>query len=270
MAWQLGAGQIIQVFGRARTFEFVFGKAGQIQNAYTFAHSSHFFGNRAMPHVFAAERMGVGRNVALQIQVHRALPSAARAKAGAFGLERFVQRRGAQRASGRPLLVREGRRVFVLVDLDGLGHGVLGGGVVAVAAAVQRPQVPLGLAVYHPLCQRFTRTAALGNAKAKGVAMKEVAQTRLGANVGVAIGRVGDGAIHAALDTGARQRRHTGHGVFDVFFQTLEIVVPQLVGKVVGHTVQPHRRSFPLIRPEDEAFALLAQVIRGIRVAQEG
>ena len=99
--------------------------------------------------------------------------------------------------------------------------------------------------------------------------MKEIAQARLGADVRVAVRGVGNRAVHAALDAGARQCGHAGHGVFNVFFQTLEIVVPQLVGKVVGHAVQPHGRGLPFIRPEDEAFTFLAQVIRGIRVAQQ-
>ena len=258
------------MLGRARAFQFVFGKAGQIQNAHALTHRPHLFSHRAMPYVFAPERMGVGRNVALQVQVHRTLPAAPRAKTRALGLEGLVQRRSPQGPPSRALLIREGRGVFVLVDLNGLGHGVFGGGVVVITTTVQRPQIPLGFAMHHPLRQRFASAAALGDAEAKRVAVKEVAQARLRADVGVAIGRVGDRPVHTPLDARAGKRRNPRHRILNIFFQTLEIVVPKLIGKVVRHAVQPHRRGFPLVGTQDEAFALLAQVIRGIRVAQQG
>ena len=99
--------------------------------------------------------------------------------------------------------------------------------------------------------------------------MKEVAQPRLGADVRVAIGRIGNGPVHAAFDTRTRQGRHTCHRVFDVALKSAKIVVPQLVGKIIGHAIEPHRRGLPLVGPQDEAVTLLTQVVRGIRVAQE-
>ena len=211
-----------------------------------------------MPNVFAPERVGIRRNVALQVQVHRTLPAAACAKARALGLEGFIQRRSPQRPPGRALFIGKGRCVFVLVDLNGLGHGVFGGGVVAVATPVQRPQIPLGFAMHHPLRQRFTGAAALGDTEAERVAVEEIAQARLRADVGVAVGRIRNRPIDAPLDSRTRQRRDACHRVFNVFFQALEIVVPQLVCKVVRHTVKPHGRGFPLVGAQDETFALLS------------
>ena len=269
LAGQLGAGQIVQVLGRAGALQFVFGEAGQIQNAHALPHRPHLLIHRTMPDVFAPERMGIGRDITLQVQVHRALPAAARTKTRAFGLQGFIQRRGAQRPPGGALLIGEGRCVFVLVHLNGLGHGVFGGGVVAVATPVQRPQIPLGFAMHHPLGQRFAGTAALRNAEAEGVAVEKITQTRLRADIRVAVRRIGNRPVDPPLDTRARQRRHARHRVFNVLFQALKVVVPKLIGKVVRHAVQPHGGGFPLVGTEDEAFALLAQVIRGVGVTQQ-
>ena len=120
-----------------------------------------------------------------------------------------------------------------------------------------------------PFGQGLSGTTALGNAKAEGVAVKEVTQPGLGSDVGVAIGRIGNGAIDAALDACTRQGRHARHSVLNVALEPAKIVIPQLVGKIIGHAIEPHRRGLPLVGPEDEAVTLLPQVVRGVRVAQE-
>ena len=99
--------------------------------------------------------------------------------------------------------------------------------------------------------------------------MEEVAQPALGAHVRVAVRRVGDRTVDDARDAGVGEHRYALAGVEDLRLEAVEVGGPQLVGELVGDAVEPHRGRLPLVRAEDVAVALLAQVVRRVGVAQE-
>ena len=89
------------------------------------------------------------------------------------------------------------------------------------------------------------------------------------ADVGVAVRRVGDRAVDHALDAALGQDRHAGAGVLDVALQPAEIVGPELVGEVGRDAVLPLGAALPFVGAEDEALALLAQIVGDVGVAQQ-
>src|SRR4029077_19451243 len=111
------------------------------------------------------EAHGVGGALARPAEPGRTLPTAAGAEYRALGPQRLVKRARMPRPTGGALLVGEGDRIFVLVELDRLVAGVLLVGVGAVAALVEGPEVPFGLAMDDHLGERLAGAARLTDAK---------------------------------------------------------------------------------------------------------
>ena len=244
-------------------------KPGRSSTRHAVAHGVALLGHRAAPGLRAEERVVVAGHLAGGIEPGGPFPAATGAEVGALGLQRLVQRRGVAGPAGGPFLVGEAHRVLVLVQLDRLVDGVLRGGVLLVTATVPCPHVERGRPVEDPLGGQLSGAAALGDAEAERVAVEEVAQPALGAEVRVAVGGVGDGAVHDAGDAGLAEHRHSLAGIEDLRLEALEVFAPQHVGELVGDAVEPHRGGLPLVRPEDVAVALLAQVVAGVGVAQQ-
>ena len=96
-----------------------------------------------------------------------------------------------------------------------------------------------------------------------------MAEAGLGSDVRVAVRRIGNRSVDDPGDAGLGQRRHALAGIQDLRLQSVQILGPQHVGEARRDAVEPHRRGLPLVRPEDEPVAFLAEVVRRIRVAEE-
>ena len=99
--------------------------------------------------------------------------------------------------------------------------------------------------------------------------MPEVSQPALGAHVRVAVGCVGDRAVDDAGDTGVAEHGYAFAGVEDLGLEAFQVFAPEHVREHLRDAVAPHRGGLPLVRPEDEAVAFLAQVVAGVGVAQQ-
>ncbi len=161
----------------------------------------HFGSDAGHPGAVATESEAL-LAVAFRLVPERSLPTSADAESGAEAGESIMQRRGAKGAARGSLLVGKGWRVFVLIGLDRLRNGVGPGGVAGEATRIDGPQIPLRAAVDHPLRQGFAGTPGLGDSKAEGVAMIEVAEAVGGPEIGQAVRGVGYGAVDDAFDAG--------------------------------------------------------------------
>ena len=268
-AGQLRAQQVVEVRGGARPLHLDLGEARHVEHAHPVADGVALLGHRPAPRLGAEERVVVDRHGAAGVEPGGALPAASGAEVRALGLQGVVQRRHPPGSAGGPFLVGEAHRVLVLIELLRLGDGVVGGGVVLVAAAVPAPHVVLGPAVQDPLRGELAGAAALGDAEAERVAVEEVAQAALGPEVRVAVGCVGDGPVHHSGDAGLAQHGHALTGIEDLGLEALEVLGPEHVGELLGNAVEPHRGALPFVRPEDVAVAFLTQVVAGVGVAQQ-
>ena len=211
---------------------------------------------------------------ARRAEPQRPLPAVARAEDGALVCQHGGQGRGLGRAAGRPLLVRRADGVFVLVDLQRLGAGVGGVAVRGEAARIERPEVPLALALGHDVGDGLAGAAALHDAEGEGAAEVEPAQiqARLEGRPDqrVAVRRVGDRAVHHALHAGLAQQRHAADRQLDVALQPLQVVGEELGDEAGRDARVPDRDgAFLLVGPEQQPVALLAQVVGIVRVAQQ-
>ena len=180
-----------------------------------------------------------------------------------------MERRRVRGPASRSLLEREPDGVLVLVDLDRLGDGVVERGVLLEASPVDRPDVERWLAVDDPVRDGHPRATTLSDAEAERVAVEEVAQAAFGPEVGIAVGRVGDGAVDDPGDPDVGEHGHAFPGIEDLLLEAIEVGRPQHVGELLGDAVEPHRRRLPFVRPEDVAVAFLAEVVRDVGVAQQ-
>ena len=97
--------------------------------------------------------------------------------------------------------------------------------------------------------------------------MVDVVEAVGGADQRVAVRGVGDRAVDHPPDPGRAEDRHACERVLDVRLETVEVVVEQLMPKASGSPVQC--ACSPLVGPEDEAVAFLAQVVADVRVAHQ-
>src|SRR6476660_7095839 len=88
-------------------------------------------------------------------------------------------------------------------------------------------------------------------------------------NVGIAVRRIGNRAVHHSADAGGRKKRNARHRRLDIGLQAFKVVVPKLEGKVFRYLVDPQRRGAPLVWSKDEAGPFLPEIVRDIGVAQE-
>ena len=114
-----------------------------------------------------------------------------------------VERGSPRRAAGRALEGRVGDRIFVLVHIDATFHCVRECRVGAVAPRVDLPELVAGLALDDPLGELLAGPACLGDAEAEAHGEEVIGQAAHGTEQGIAVGRIGDGPVHHALDAGA-------------------------------------------------------------------
>ena len=215
------------------------------------------------------ERQGrTGRITGLG-EEHGPLPATPRAERCSLCLQAEIARRGLGRPAGRALLGRVPDAILVLVRLDGLGEHKLVVRVRQVAARVQRPHVPLGLAMDDPLGNRLAGTARLDDAEREAAAVVEPGQARCRAEQGVAVGRIRDGSVDDRLDAHRAEDGHPSAGRLDVFLKPLERIVEELVRKMLRNTIEPMGGCVPFIGSEEQAVAFLPQVVADIRIAHQ-
>jgi hypothetical protein len=143
-------------------------------------------------------------------------------------------------------------------------------GVRAEAARVHRQHVDPRLALDDPLGELPAGAAGGGDAEAVALVEPYVAQPPGGSDERAAIGAVGDRSIDDVLDAAVLQRRHPARGGLDVRHQAIEIAGKEAAPEPVGNAVCKARRRAALVRTEDPAHALLAQVIGLVGLAQHG
>ena len=142
----------------------------------------------------------------------------------------------------------------------------------AEATWVNRPHIPFGPAFGDPFRQHLTGATALGNAKGEDTCFKRVRHTWHWANQWQAIWSVRDWAVDHTAHTAGAQLRNTRHGVFDVPFQTVQIVFPKLEAKVFRHRIlwgDPMCLTIELIRTQVKAGFFLTQIVAAVHIAQQ-
>ncbi len=89
-----------------------------------------------------------------------------------------------------------------------------------------------------------------------------------GADERAAVRRVGDRAVDDVLDAAVGERRHAPLRRLDMRQQSLQVAFEQALAEPIGHTVGKSRRALRPRRARDPAHALLAQIIRFVRLTQ--
>ncbi len=145
-------------------------------------------------------------------------------------------------------------------------------GVVGEPARIAGPHIPLGLTFGDPFGQDFARPAALSDAEGKDAGLERIGHAGHRADQRIAIWRIGDRAVDNPRDARLGQKRHPRHGVFDVVFQTVEIVGIQLEREIIRHRIIgrcPMGATVALVGAEIEAVLLLPKIVGGIHIAQK-
>ena len=86
---------------------------------------------------------------------------------------------------------------------------------------------------------------------------------------GLPSGGVGDGAVDGLLEPDLAERRDPPDDRLDVRLQALEVLGEEVVLEVVGRAVDEAGGRPGFVRAEEEAAPLLAEIVRGIRFAED-
>ena len=200
-----------------------------------------------------------------------ALPAATRAKHRTPGFEPVIERRDFRGPPGRFFLHRKTDGILALIGFHCLCLAITAGGIIGVAARIETPHVPFGLALDDHVSHDLARPARLHDAEGEGAGLKGIAQSRNRAKQGQPVGRVRDRPVDDSGNAGAGQQRHPGAGFFYVGFQSFKIIGEKLEGKVFGHVaVRPAGAGKAmLVGAQQQAMAFLTQVVTVIGIAQQ-
>ena len=143
--------------------------------------------------------------------------------------------------------MRIGDRIFVLIELDRLGDDVGLGRVIGVAARIEGPEIPFRLAVDDPFRERLAGAAGLSDAEREAAALEEIRQPVRRADIGIAVGRIGDRPVDDALHADRAEDRHARDRRLDIALQPVEIVGIELMGEILGDA-RPANAASPAIR----------------------
>ena len=120
------------------------------------------------------------------------------------------------------------------------------------AARIARPHIPFGGPFGHPFGQHFARPARLANTKSKDASFKRIGHARHWADQGIAVGRIGNGAVDSFGQRSGFQKWHPRHCIGDVPFQPIQIIREKLKAEVFGERIvfrNPMRFAVALIGP---------------------
>ena len=135
-------------------------------------------------------------------------------------------------------------------------------------AGVHGEQVYGRLAAFHPLGEEAPGAARRRHAEAEALGEPEVPQAVGRADQRVAVGGVGNGAVHHILDAGFAEDRHPGDGRLDMRLEPLQVAGEQLLAEIVRHAVHEAGRRARLIGAEDQPVAFLAEIVGGVALPQ--
>ena len=155
----------------------------------------------------------------------------------------------------------------------GVGLLVLGlevglGRVVAEAAGVDPQHVDRGLALGDPLGELPAGAAGRGDAEAVALVQPEVAKAPGRADDRAAVRRIRNRTVVNPLHPDLAERRHPVDRSLDMRRQALEVVCEQLVFGIFARAVRVAAGRSLLVRPEQQAARLLAQVPGAVALAQ--
>ena len=159
-------------------------------------------------------------------------------------------------------------REDVAIRLLVLLHHVALAGVRPEAPRIDGEHVDARLAFDDPFGELPARAARRGDAEAVAFVEPHVAHAPRRPDHRAAVGRVGNRAVDDVLDAAVLERGHAPLRRFDVREQPIEIAFEQALAERSGHAVGEARRRAGFVRAEDPAQALLAQVVRLVRLAQ--
>ena len=245
---------------RAGTRNPELGKAGDVDEADPFARAPAFLADRAEP-VGAPEAPLVARRNAGRRKPVGPLPPVALPEHGSGLFVAAMDGAGLGRARRRALLVGivdgEDVAVGLLVLFDCVALVRVG----AEPAGVHGDQVYRRFPAIHPFREEATGPAGRGDAEAEALGEPEVPEAVCRADQRVAVGRVGDGAVHHVLDAGFAEDRHAVDCGFDMGFEPVQVAGKQLLAEIVRHAVHETGGRAHLIRAENQAVALLAKIV---------
>ena len=162
----------------------------------------------------------------------------------------------------------DGEAVGILVPHPGLGESLVGPA--AEPRHVPGEHVVLRLAVDDPLRRHQPHAARLRKAGDDAVAAEIALQLRHRPQQHVGVRRPDHRPVDDPLDAGIAHRRDTGDGAHHVLLDPLQIVGEQLVGEVERRALLGPELHVALIGADQQALALLAQVIFAVAVADRG
>ena len=248
----------------------MFGECGCVDQTSGFANGL-CFGNCVFPPCATAEATAVvvkRRRRINRAVVVRAFPAVHLAELRAEFLLAVVNWRGAQWTCSFAFFVWVVQNKDVLVAFFVLFHRVIGGHPRSVAFRVERRHVDLGFAVYHHLSEVVARAARSSDTEGETFSQPHVAQTRSWTNERGAIRRVADRAVEVVLETNSLRGRNTVNHRHVFFFDPLEVEREEVRTEAIRNAVLETCRCAALIRAEDPAAALFADIPFRVSVTQ--
>src|SRR5271168_1593298 len=235
LAGQAAADEAVEPGFGAGALHDQLGEAAEVENADALAHRPAFLADGVEEAGLGATKARPGFwRIAGAREIGRALPAAARAEERAFGFEPVVERRRLGGAAGGALFQRIYDGVFVLVEFDRLGDDIGFGRIIGVTPRIEAPKIPFGLTVDDPFRQRLAGATGLRDAEREAAALEEIRQSVRWADIGVAVGRIGDRAVDDTLHADLPQDRHARDCRLDIALEPVEVVGIELMREIVG------------------------------------
>ena len=138
----------------------------------------------------------------------------------------------------------------------------------AKAPGVDADHIDGRLALDDPFGDLPAGAAGRGNTKAVALGNPEIRQPEGRTNHRISIRRVRDRAVDDVLDARVLEGRHPVDRRLDMRHQALQVSREKILLEARGHAIGETGRRALLIGAEDPAHALLAEVVRGIGLAQ--
>ena len=177
---------------------------------------------------------------------------------------------GAHRAACRAFLIRE-------MDLEAVGilvgdprAGEILARPVAIAGKIPAKHIQLRLPLHHPFGREKAKPAGLRKAGDDAVAAEIVAQFRHRTEQRCTVRRPDHRPVDDALDPRLPHRRNAGDGAHHVRLDPLKIVGEQLMPEALGRAVLGPEPHVAFIGADQQALALLPQVVFAVAVGDGG
>ena len=120
-----------------------------------------------------------------------------------------------------------------------------------------------------PLGQVLPDPARLRDPEAQPACEPEAGQAERGPEERVPVRRVGDRAVHDPRDAGPGEDGHPSHRGLDDALQALGVRREEVGAESGRDPADAERLGLPLVRTQEKALRLLAQVVRGVDLPEE-